>query len=117
MIVLPVRIIMSPTCSSKFFVGKNALSATARTTWVSSREHDGASGHAARATEEYVIARLAYNLEPSLATAATCLGDVVSCAAPWEDRPGQVVVPPLCSRPRARQRLLQAAAAAARSRT
>src|SRR5215212_9311818 len=32
MIVLPVRIIMSPTCSSRFFVGKNALSATDRTT-------------------------------------------------------------------------------------
>src|SRR5688572_30716029 len=31
-IVLPVRIIMSPTCSSRFFVGRNALSATARTT-------------------------------------------------------------------------------------
>src|SRR4051794_35372586 len=31
MSVLPVRIIMSPTCSSRFFVGKNALSATART--------------------------------------------------------------------------------------
>src|SRR3954470_23917393 len=32
MIVLPVRIIMSPTCSSRFFVGRNARSATARTT-------------------------------------------------------------------------------------
>src|ERR1700704_153078 len=31
MIVLPVKIIMSPTCSSRFFVGKNARSATART--------------------------------------------------------------------------------------
>src|SRR5436305_12484741 len=31
-IVLPVRIIMSPTCSSRFFVGRNARSATARTT-------------------------------------------------------------------------------------
>src|SRR5688500_12561421 len=31
-IVLPVRIIMSPTCSSKFLVGRKALSATARTT-------------------------------------------------------------------------------------
>src|SRR2546423_611998 len=30
-IVLPVRIIMSPTCSSRFLVGKNARSATART--------------------------------------------------------------------------------------
>src|SRR5918996_1627369 len=30
--VLPVRIIMSPTCSSRFLVGRNALSATARTT-------------------------------------------------------------------------------------
>src|SRR5437660_655252 len=30
--VLPVKIIMSPTCSSKFFVGRNARSATARTT-------------------------------------------------------------------------------------
>src|SRR3954464_11247685 len=46
MIVLPVKIIMSPTCSSRFLVGKNALSATARTTWVSSREHECASGHA-----------------------------------------------------------------------
>ena len=35
-IVLPVRIIMSPTCSSRFLVGKNALSATARTTSYSS---------------------------------------------------------------------------------
>src|SRR3954465_15255195 len=33
MTVLPVRIIMSPTCSSRFFVGKNALSATARTNY------------------------------------------------------------------------------------
>src|SRR3954462_11799846 len=32
MIVFPVRIIMSPTCSSRFFVGRNARSATARTT-------------------------------------------------------------------------------------
>src|SRR3954451_3062313 len=32
MIVLPVRIIMSPTCSSRFFVGRDARSATARTT-------------------------------------------------------------------------------------
>ena len=31
-IVFPVRIIMSPTCSSRFLVGRNALSATARTT-------------------------------------------------------------------------------------
>src|SRR3954452_15274767 len=31
-IVLPVRIIMSPTCSSRFLVGRNARSATARTT-------------------------------------------------------------------------------------
>ena len=31
--VLPVRIIMSPTCSSRFFVGKKALSATARTNY------------------------------------------------------------------------------------
>src|SRR5919204_318028 len=30
--VLPVRIIMSPTCSSRFLVGRNARSATARTT-------------------------------------------------------------------------------------
>src|SRR3954447_23657727 len=29
---LPVKIIMSPTCSSRFFVGRNARSATARTT-------------------------------------------------------------------------------------
>src|SRR5436190_1352960 len=36
MIVLPVRIIMSPTCSSRFLVGRNARSATARTTLVSS---------------------------------------------------------------------------------
>src|SRR2546423_13187788 len=36
MIVLPVRIIMSPTCSSRFFVGRNARSATARTTLISS---------------------------------------------------------------------------------
>src|SRR2546423_4675772 len=36
MIVLPVRIIMSPTCSSRFLVGKNARSATARTTRMSS---------------------------------------------------------------------------------
>ena len=34
--VFPVKIIMSPTCSSRFFVGKNALSATARTTSLSS---------------------------------------------------------------------------------
>src|SRR3954471_20154397 len=40
MIVLPVKIIMSPTCSNRFLVGKNARSATARTTWVSSREHE-----------------------------------------------------------------------------
>jgi hypothetical protein len=33
MIVLPVRIIMSPTCSSRFFVGRNALSATALTNY------------------------------------------------------------------------------------
>src|SRR5215212_8166607 len=41
MIVLPVRIIMSPTCSSRFFVGKNALSATARTNYppLSGAEH------------------------------------------------------------------------------
>src|SRR6266550_696943 len=31
MIVLPVKIIMSPTCSNRFLVGKNARSATART--------------------------------------------------------------------------------------
>src|SRR3954451_22399870 len=31
--VFPVRIIMSPTSSSKFFVGRNARSATLRTTW------------------------------------------------------------------------------------
>jgi len=31
----------------------------------------------ARATEEYVIARLAYNFEPSLATVASRRGDVV----------------------------------------
>src|SRR5712691_5821061 len=31
--VFPVRIIMSPTSSSKFFVGGNARSATLRTTW------------------------------------------------------------------------------------
>ena len=30
-IVLPVRIIMSPTSSKRFFVGRNALSATVRT--------------------------------------------------------------------------------------
>src|SRR5207302_7046901 len=36
MMVLPVRIIMSPTCSSRFLVGKNARSATARTTRMSS---------------------------------------------------------------------------------
>src|SRR5205085_3134544 len=47
----------------------------------------------ARACEEYAIARLAYNFEPSIATAASRRGDPVSCAAPWEDRPGQVVVP------------------------
>jgi hypothetical protein len=33
MIVFPVRIIMSPTCSSRFLVGKNALSATALTNY------------------------------------------------------------------------------------
>src|SRR4051795_6805703 len=33
MIVLPVRIIMSPTSSSKFLTGKNPRSATLRTTW------------------------------------------------------------------------------------
>jgi hypothetical protein len=33
MTVLPVRIIMSPTCSSRFLVGKNALSATALTNY------------------------------------------------------------------------------------
>src|SRR3954471_19420102 len=32
MIVLPVKIIMSPTCSNRFLVGRKALSATARTT-------------------------------------------------------------------------------------
>src|SRR4051795_8049593 len=33
MIVLPVRIIMSPTSSSRFLTGKNPRSATLRTTW------------------------------------------------------------------------------------
>src|SRR5919202_1292741 len=36
MTVLPVRIIMSPTCSSRFLVGRNARSAAARTTLLSS---------------------------------------------------------------------------------
>src|SRR3954447_15476381 len=35
-IVLPVRIIMSPTCSSRFFVGRNTRSAAARTNALSS---------------------------------------------------------------------------------
>src|SRR5215213_2879777 len=34
-IVFPVRIIMSPTCSNKFFVGRKARSANALTTWFS----------------------------------------------------------------------------------
>src|SRR6188508_1976556 len=33
-IVLPVRIIMSPTSSSRLFAGRNARSATLRTMWV-----------------------------------------------------------------------------------
>src|SRR4051794_30938081 len=45
MIVFPERIIMSPTCSSRFFVGKKALSATARTTRISSREHHRTDEH------------------------------------------------------------------------
>src|SRR5687767_5433995 len=38
-IVFPVKIIMSPTCSSRFLVGRNARSATARTTVLAQYHH------------------------------------------------------------------------------
>src|SRR3954452_13172778 len=41
MTVLPVRIIMSPTCSSRFLTGKNVLSATACKLGSSLREENG----------------------------------------------------------------------------
>src|SRR5687767_10702324 len=38
-IVFPVKIIMSPTCSSRFLVGRKARSATARTTVLAQYHH------------------------------------------------------------------------------
>src|SRR6059058_5920324 len=67
MIVLPVKIIMSPTCSNRFLVGKKARSATARTTWgllPGTRVHKRTKP--ARASEEYAIVALGNNLQPSL---------------------------------------------------
>src|ERR671932_1637893 len=55
MTVLPVRIIMSPTCSSRFLVGRNARSATARTKRLSSP----------LPPEAYGITTRAYNRQPS----------------------------------------------------
>ena len=54
-IVLPVRIIMSPTCSSRFFVGRNTRSAAARTT-LSPPYPQADARHAARSgTKAYAI--------------------------------------------------------------
>src|SRR5436190_8419446 len=63
--VLPVRIIMSPTCSSRFLVGKKTLSAAARTI-LSPSPASGRGAGSTRAPEEYGIARQGYNREPSL---------------------------------------------------
>jgi hypothetical protein len=65
MIVFPVKIIMSPTCSSRFFVGRKARSATARTTRVSSQDHGACAGRTRRASEAYGIAASTFNWEPS----------------------------------------------------
>src|SRR6266566_6878387 len=51
--VFPVRIIMSPTSSSKFFVGRNARSATLRTICILPH-HSGGSPAIGHRTEAYV---------------------------------------------------------------
>src|SRR3954454_15921925 len=63
MTVFPVRIIMSPTCSSRFFVGRNARSAAARTT-LSSSLMDRAAGRADCDREAYAIRVTGANREP-----------------------------------------------------
>src|SRR6266511_3899021 len=73
-IVLPVRIIMSPTCSSRFLVGRNARSATARTTQASSHARTGSSPPCHR-SKAYDIALPPAKGEPDL--------EVGSETAPW----------------------------------
>src|SRR5947209_15016975 len=69
--VFPVKIIMSPTCSSRFFVGKNARSATARTMtdappWTAPTSYAGARH------EAYGIARLDDNSQPPPGAVTPC---------------------------------------------
>src|SRR3954469_17508224 len=63
MTVLQVRIIMSPTCSSRFLVGRNARSAAALTT-LSSSPMDRAAGGADCDREAYAIRVTGANREP-----------------------------------------------------
>src|ERR1700704_4214922 len=63
--VFPVRIIMSPTSSSKFFVGRNARSATLRT--ISILPHHSGGGPAiGHRREAYVTRRRNAKREPNL---------------------------------------------------
>src|SRR2546426_11646929 len=68
--VLPVRIIMSPTCSKRFLVGKKTLSAVARTIPFPSLQ--AGATRAAPRPEEYDIAAFPYNQEPSLTATTPC---------------------------------------------
>src|SRR3954471_9332450 len=63
MTVFPVRIIMSPTCSSRFLVGRNARSAAARTT-LSSSLLGRAAGGADCDWEAYAIRVTGANRQP-----------------------------------------------------
>src|SRR2546423_12508315 len=62
--VLPVRIIMSPTCSSRFLVGKKTLTAAARTISLPPLHADAARA-APAPPEENGIARPGYHTEPA----------------------------------------------------
>src|SRR3954447_5400069 len=63
--VLPVRIIMSPTCSKRFLVGRKTLSAVARTNFPL-LPASGRAAHGTCAPEEYGIAASGYNTQPPL---------------------------------------------------
>src|SRR5438094_5488166 len=81
MTVLPVRIIMSPTCSSRFLVGKNARSATARTTLMSSLLGH-ASGGANCDQKAYAIRPVGANHQPlARDSAASESGYQMVCSA------------------------------------
>src|SRR3954452_25007635 len=105
MIVLPVRIIMSPTSSSRFLTGKNPRSATERTKL--------ASPLVTRSPEAYVTVGDRANQQPSY---PTCAQHPTRCYVPASDGVGDAASGVVGSAGRAGRRRLRRRRASGRER-